>query len=493
MPSPSLVWFRDDLRVADNPALSAAALTGAPIVALHVLDAVSERIRPLGGAARWWLHHSLSALAQDLGKSGIPLLLLVGAAAEIVPDVAARLGASGVFWNRRYGAAEIAIDTATKDALRRAGVTAASYNASLLYEPWEVRSKVGEPFKVFTPFWRAALGGGLPQAPLPRPAELKGLPIENTGRLGSLSLDELALLPSPDWAGGLRESWSPGEAGARQTLATFLDDAIKGYGEGRNRPDRPSTSRLSPHLRFGEIGPRQVWHAAEQARLDGRADGPDVGKFGSELGWREFSYHLLFHNPDLRTRNFQPRFDSFAWQRDPAAFDAWAEGRTGYPIVDAGMRQLWQTGWMHNRVRMITASFLIKHLLIDWREGEAWFWNALCDADPASNTASWQWVAGSGADAAPYFRIFNPILQGHKFDPDGDYVRRFVPELARMPTAFIHHPWDASPAILSRAGIALGQSYPAPIVDHDAARARALAAFEKLKPNPDSSRIETVT
>jgi deoxyribodipyrimidine photo-lyase len=492
MPQSAIVWFRDDLRVGDNPALTAAAATGAPVIACHVLD-TGQQIRPKGGASRWWLHHSLAALARSLEARGVTLLLFAGDARAIIPALAARTGATAVHWNRRYGAAEIAVDAEVKSALKTAGVTAESYNSSLLYEPWEVRSKAGEPLRVFSPFWRAALATGEPPRPLPPPPRLAGTPVPDASAFGAVTLDELGLLPtSPDWAGGLRESWSPGEAGALARLEEFLESAVRGYGDGRNRPDRPSTSRLSPHLRFGEIGPRQVWHAAEQARLAGDAPAGDIAKFQAELGWREFSYHLLFHNPELPTRNFQPRFDAFPWDGNQAALRAWQRGRTGYPLVDAGMRELWTTGWMHNRVRMIVASFLVKHLLIDWRVGEEWFWDTLCDADAASNAASWQWVAGSGADAAPYFRVFNPVLQGEKFDPDGSYVRTYVPELAKLPAKFIHRPWTAPEADLSRAGVTLGTTYPRPIVDHDRARARALEAFAQLKPNPPGLRIQSV-
>jgi deoxyribodipyrimidine photo-lyase len=295
----------------------------------------------------------------------------------------------------------------------------------------------------------------------------------------------LRLRPTkPDWAGGLRAAWTPGEAGARAALQAFLSDRATTYPADRDRPALPATSRLSPHLRFGEISPRAVWHAARHAAATGEVDAAAIDKFLSELGWRDFSWHLLFHNPDLATRNVDTRFDAFHWRDDPAGLAAWRRGQTGYPIVDAGMRELWTTGYMHNRVRMIAASFLIKHLLIDWRQGESWFQDTLCDADPASNPASWQWVAGSGADAAPYFRIFNPILQGEKFDAAGDYVRRWVPELARTPAAFIHKPWTAPRAMLDKAGVRLGVNYPAPIVDHAAARERALAAWRAISSGP---------
>jgi deoxyribodipyrimidine photo-lyase len=341
-----------------------------------------------------------------------------------------------------------------------------------LFEPWTVSTQGGQPFKVYTPFAKACRAAPEPPLPLPAPARLPAVAAVPPG----LALDDLALLPrKPDWAGGLRAAWRPGEAGAQQRLERFLASAIEGYKEDRNRPDLESTSRLSPHLRFGEISPRQLWHAAR-----GR-EGRGADHFVSELLWREFSYHLLFHFPELPDRNWRASFDAFPWADDPAALEAWRRGRTGFPIVDAGMRELWQTGWMHNRVRMIVGSFLVKDLMLPWQRGKEWFWDTLVDADLANNAASWQWVAGCGADAAPYFRVFNPMLQGEKFDPAGDYVRRYVPELARMPAQFIHRPWEADDATLRAAGVELGRSYPRPLVDHGQARDRALAAFATLK------------
>jgi deoxyribodipyrimidine photo-lyase len=403
-----------------------------------------------------------------------------GDPAEILPRVAAQAKVDLVTWSRRYEGAAIALDTDLKTALTTAGHRVATFNAALLNEPWQVTTKTGDPMKVFSPYWRAARALGEPPAPRPAPERVLPLKLPQPVAAMAVTLESLALEPtSPDWAGGLREAWTPGEAGAAAALTDFLTGPLDGYGEGRNRPDYVSTSRLSPHLRFGEIGPRQIWHATRTAVDSGEAaaSSSDAEKFLSEIGWREFSYHLLFYNPELATRNFNARFDAFPWRHDEAALKAWRRGATGYPIIDAGLRELWTTGWMHNRVRMIVASFLIKHLLIDWREGEAWFWDTLVDADPANNAASWQWVAGSGADAAPYFRIFNPVTQGLKFDPDGLYVRHWVPEIAALPDSLIHEPWKADAGTLRRAGIGLGESYPRPIVDLDAGRERALAAL----------------
>ncbi len=478
--APAIVWFRDDLRLSDQPALQAAVETGAPIICLYVFDEVSSGLRPPGGASRWWLHHSLAALATSLDKIGGRLDILRGAASELIPQLAAASGAAAVFWTRRYGAAEIALDTAIKEALRRNGVTAQSHNGQLLFEPWQLKTKAGGPFRVFTPFWRAALALPSPAHPAPAPKAIKAA--DWPGKIKRLALDDLGLLPlKPDWAGGLRKAWRPGEAGAQAQLRHFLESRLARYAADRDRPDVEATSRLSPHLRFGEISPRQILAATRHAQDSGDASPQGVAKFTAEIGWREFSYHLLYQSPDLATRNFQKRFDVFKWpEPNPDHLRLWQRGQTGYPIVDAGMRELWQTGTMHNRVRMVAASFLIKHLMVRWRRGEEWFWDTLCDADPASNPASWQWVAGSGADAAPYFRIFNPILQGEKFDPDGAYVRNYIPELGNMPAKWIHKPWTAPPFVLKEAGVSLGSSYPSPIIDHDRARQRALAAFAEL-------------
>ena len=478
---PVLVWFRDDLRLSDHPALVAALASDCPVVPVYVYDEHSPAFRPMGGASRWWLHHSLAALDLSLRAKGSYLRIVRGAAQTAIAQLVDHYQASGMVWSRRYGAAEIAVDASIKAWCKDHGISCESFNGSLLVEPWQVTTQAGQPMKVFTPFWKSARANHSFTQPLPAPVMLPV--VTATASPLEIPLDDLTLLPTkPDWAKGFTEHWQAGEAGAQQRLLDFLDDGLKGYGEDRNRPDRNNVSRLAPYLRFGNISPRQVWHVAVNRMQAGeyKASERDLTVFQSELGWREFSYHLLFHNPDLVRKNYQARFDKFPWRNDPAALKAWQNGMTGYPIVDAGMRQLWQTGWMHNRVRMVVASFLIKHLMIDWRDGEAWFWDTLLDADPASNAASWQWVAGSGADAAPYFRIFNPVLQGERFDPKGDYVRHFVPELARLPKEFIHKPWTASEWVLREAGITLGTDYPAPLIDHKTGRDRALAAFSSI-------------
>ncbi len=490
--SPAIVWFRDDLRLADHPALHAAAVSGRPILCLYVHDAKSEGLRLLGGATKWWLHGALAYLGEALAAKGGELTILCGAATPIIERLAADIEAGAVYWNRRYDAAGRAVDTKLKAALKERGILAESFNANLLREPWSVLNKANAPFRVFSAYWRAACGQGEPEPPLDAPRKLTFYALPKRLRAPCVLLDELEFRSKkPDWAAGLRKTWEPGEKPAHKRLHRFLTKSLATYADKRDRPDETSTSQLSPYLRFGHISPRQIWHAAHHAGATGalEATEKDTEKFLYELGWREFSYQLLFYNPELARQNLQSRFDAMPWRRDPAALRAWQRGETGYPIVDAGMRQLWATGWMHNRVRMIAASFLIKHLLIDWRAGEAWFWDTLVDADAANNAASWQWVAGSGADAAPYFRIFNPTLQGEKFDPDGTYVKRFLPELAKLPPTLIHKPWKADAKQLAAAGVTLGKTYPHPIVDHDTARRRALDSFRRSAANEDDRRV----
>ena len=472
-----IVWFRDDLRLSDHPALHAAVSAGAPVICLYVFDEISDGLRPLGGAARWWLAQSLRALQTSLDAIGAPLLLRRGAAAEVIGGLARQSGAGAVFWNEIAQAPDRMVADQVAAALQEIGVAAQRLPGDLLAEPARIRNAEGRGLRVFTPFWRRLLALVDPPKSLPAPGALCPGPDLAGDTLESWHLEPV----HPDWAVGLRERWQPGERSAQVRLKAFLEGGVAGYADDRDRPDREGTSGLSPHLRFGEISPRQVWHTARFAAAERPALSGGIDKFLSELGWREFCRHLLFDLPDLATRNLRPAFDGFGWKHDAAALAAWQRGQTGYPIVDAGMRELWHSGVMHNRVRMVAASFLVKHLLIDWREGERWFWDTLVDADPGSNPANWQWVAGCGADAAPYFRVFNPVLQGEKFDPDGAYVRRWVPELAALPPGLIHHPWNATPLELRSAGIALGETYPQPIVDHKRGRERALAAYAKVR------------
>jgi deoxyribodipyrimidine photo-lyase len=472
-PAPVLVWFRQDLRVADNPALHAAAATGRPLLPVYILDDDAPgRWRP-GGAARWWLHGALAALAAELARRGARLVLRRGPAARVLPELAAEAGAGAVYWNRCYEPWAIARDSALKTALKARGIAIESFNAALLFEPWELTTQGGTPFKVFTPFHKSTLKAPPRAAPLPAPAALNGVAAAPAGE----DLDAWALRPTrPDWAAGLRAAWTPGEAGAAAARRRVLDGPVADYARGRDLPGRALTSRLSPHLHAGDIGPRQIWHATLA-----REQTAGTASFLRELIWREFAYHLLYHFPTLPDEPLRPEFRAFPWAADAKLLTAWQRGRTGYPIVDAGMRELWATGWTHNRVRMIAASLLVKHLLQPWTAGAAWFWDTLVDADLANNSASWQWVAGCGTDAAPYFRVFNPVLQGLKFDGDGDYVRRWVPELAKLPDVWLHRPWEAPADVLAAAGVRLGRDYPAPIVDLNDGRARALAAFETIK------------
>jgi len=468
--TPLIIWFRRDLRVADNPALHEAVKTGRPLICLYILE--TDRDREWGGASLWWLHHSLESLSKDLAAIGAKLTLRKGQAFRILDMLIQDTGADRIYWNRRYDLAPREIDSAIKADLTERGLTVKSFRANLLSEPWTVKTKTDNYYKVFTPYWRTAQEAIDISDPLPAPTAIKAY----EGDIESESLESFGLLPtSPDWGSKMTPHWTIGSAGAKRALEQFLSGPVTTYPDDRNRPDKEEgTSKLSPHLAFGEISPKQIWHACKD-NLDA------ARKFLAEIGWREFSYVLLYHNPKLASENFKPAFNAFEWNSDETHLRRWQQGLTGYPFVDAGMRQLWQTGWQHNRVRMVTASFLIKHLLIDWREGEKWFHDTLVDADPASNAASWQWVAGSGADAAPYFRIFNPFTQGEKFDPNGDYVRQYVPELKHLPNKFIHRPWEAPALVLREAGVTLGDNYPTPIVDHKFARERALASYKATR------------
>lgn len=475
---PVLVWFRQDLRLCDNPALAAAIASGSPVNLVYVLEDASDDPWVLGGATRWWLHGSLKALASAIDALGGRLLLRRGPAERAIPALAQELGAVSVHWNRRYEPYGMAVDARIKTKLKAAGVRAESHKAGLLFEPFELKTGGGGSFKVYTPFAKAARAKGvegvLTDAPLRLPPS----------RLcPSDALDDWQLLPAkPDWAGGLRQAWRPGEDEAHKRLDAFLRRDLKGYAANRNRMDMDVTSRLSPRLHWGEISPLRVWRAAEAALGSQPELAEDVKILTNELLWREFSHHLLFAYPALPEQNWKSAFAAFPWAGGAAAeAEAWRRGRTGYPIVDAAMRQLWSEGYVHNRARMIAASFLVKHLLVDWRVGQAWYWDTLVDADLANNAASWQWVAGSGADAAPFFRIFNPVTQGETYDPEGLYVRRWVPELAALPNAFIHKPWAAPQQAAQGGDGGWRAHYPPPIVDHAEARARALLAYDVVK------------
>jgi deoxyribodipyrimidine photo-lyase len=465
-----------DLRLTDHPALVAAAREGA-VVPVYVLDEAPGRPWAIGGASRWWLSKSLDTLGKALAAQGSRLILRRGSLVDEVRALAEETGARTVRFTRGYEPEAVRRQTALKTALEADGIAVRRHGGRLLFEPEAIRAKEGRPFKVFTAFWRAALQAEAPAQPLGVPKLEAPLRWPASDRLQSWGL----LSTRPNWAAAFPDHWMPGEAGAVAKLDALIAGPLRQYSELRNRPDLGGTSRLSPHLHFGDISPRLAWHRiAAAAEADPRlAAGAEV--FLREIGWREFSYHLLYHWPDLPEAPFRPDFAAFPWRDDLRLLRSWQKGATGYPIVDAGMRELWTTGWMHNRVRMIVASFLVKDLLIPWQAGERWFWDTLVDADLANNAASWQWVAGSGADAAPYFRIFNPVSQGRKLDPEGAYVRRWVPEIAGLPDALIHAPFEASEVELAAAGLRLGENYPRPIVDHKAAHNRALEAFAQLK------------
>jgi len=469
----TIVWFRQDLRLADNPALHAAAERGT-VVPVYIWCPDEEGDWAAGAASRVWLHRSLEAFATSLETRGVGLILRMGPALEALEKLAEETGATAVYWNRRYEPAIVRRDKRVKAALSKAGLDVKSFNAGLLFEPWTLETKQGDPYKVFTPFWKSCLDRPEPREPIPAPNAIRA----PRSRPESETLDALSLRPDMDWDTGIRDFWTPGEAGARDRFDAFLDEGVAEYADRRDLPGEDCTSRLSPHLHFGEIGPHTIWHATRHS------PGP-TGKgreaFLREIGWREFSYHLLYHFPATPNRPLRPEFENFPWEYDETRLDAWRHGRSGYPIVDAGMRQLWEIGWMHNRVRMLVASFLVKDLRMNWSHGARWFWDTLVDADLANNTQGWQWAAGCGADAAPYFRVFNPVLQSKKFDPDGRYIREWAPELAGLPNAYIHAPWEAPEDVLAEAGVRLGETYPAPLVDHAQARAQALELFEAIK------------
>ncbi len=470
--SPVIVWFRRDLRLADNAALTAAVETGAPVIALFIREPEPTSVMPMGAAQAWWLHHSLTALRADLLSRGAELVLATGAAEAVLGEVARLSCAGSLYFNRCYE--RDAVDRVIVHSLKNESIAVHTFHGQLLYEPTAVRTGAGTAFRVFTPFWKALQSLGEPAEPIEAPGKIKGASILPE----SERLDDWQLLPvNPNWAASFGEIWTPGEAGARAKLEEFVESGLDDYKSGRDFPAKDLTSRLSPHLTHGEITPGQAWHAT--TGLPG-TDPTQIMHFRRELAWRDFSYGLLVEFPDLGSRNWNASFNRFEWSFDEDLFRAWTKGQTGYPIVDAGMRQLWQEGYMHNRVRMITASFLIKDLMIDWRKGQEWFANTLVDADPANNAAGWQWVAGSGADASPFFRIFNPVLQGEKFDPDGDYVRRYIPELTKLERRYIHRPFQAPEDVLAQAGVALGATYPKPIVNHSEARDRALAAYKTM-------------
>lgn len=476
---PVIVWFRHDLRLADHPALQAAVQSGQPVIPLFIWAPHEEGDWPPGAASCWWLHQSLHQLNLGLTEKGSRLIIRTGDRLAVLREIVDQTGADTVFWCRRYEPDIIERDRVIKKFLQELNIGAKSMNGSLLFEPWTIQTGTSDPYKVFTPFWKNCQQQGEPAPPLPSPERI---PAPQKWP-DSLPLDALELEPKVDWAGGIRASWTPGFVGAQQELERFLDESLAEYKTQRDYPSQPGTSRLSPHLHFGEISPGQIWQAVRHfVQQEFSPDRQHIAEpYLRQLGWREFAYHLLFHFPDTTNYPLRPEFAAFPWVDDTTALRAWQKGRTGYPLVDAGMRELWATGWMHNRVRMTVASFLVKDLRIHWLAGARWFWDTLVDADLANNTLGWQWTAGCGADAAPYFRIFNPVRQSERFDGEGDYIRLWVPELANLPNKWIHAPWEAPADILTSAGVELGTTYPRPIVDHGQARQAALAGYERVK------------
>jgi deoxyribodipyrimidine photo-lyase len=469
-----IVWFRQDLRIADNPALSLAVDNGT-IIPVFILDDDAPEHTLLGGASKWWLHHSLLSLSNSLSNK---LLIRRGNPLAILTELAKAFSADSVVWNRLYEPWQRKRDENIKLELKKLGINAKSLNGSLLWEPMTVLKKDETPYKVFTPYYRkGCLTRQAPRFPLAKPTVMH---IADDVNFSLMELTSLKLIPNIEWYKEIEVQWQPGEEGAANKLQRFINEAATSYQEARNVPAVKGTSLLSPHLHFGEVSPNQAWYAIQGA-FENAFDNKDLDVYLSELGWREFSYYLLFHWPEIQHKNFNAKFDFFQWRTSPEDLKAWQFGNTGVPMIDAGMRELYQTGYMHNRVRMVVGSFLVKNLLIDWREGERWFWDTLLDADMASNSAGWQWVAGSGVDAAPFFRIFNPILQGEKFDKDGEYVKKYCPELKRLPNKFVHKPWEAPPEILKACGVELGKDYPMPIVDLKISRTRALDALAQLK------------
>jgi len=483
--SPVLLWFRRDLRVADNLALQAACESGRAVIPIFIWAPGEEAPWEPGGASNWWLHHALESLRSSLEKLGSKLIVRRGPTVEAITRLVSETGATTIYWNRLYEPAITERDIRIKNWLRGSGVEASSFNAALMFEPDTVQTRLGTPYTVFTPYWRACMDAPPPEAPVPAPKRLAA-PAQFPE---SLRVEELGLLPKVDWAGGMRKSWEVSESAAISMGENFARNAVQEYSDERDRPDHQGTSRMSPYLHFGQIGPRQLWHMVKlQSSKGARSGESSEDCYLRELGWREFAHSLLHYFPATTEKPLRSSFEAFPWRHDEKSILAWQRGRTGYPIVDAGMHELWTTGWMHNRVRMVVASFLVKHLLIHWSHGARWFWDTLVDADLASNTLGWQWTAGCGADAAPYFRVFNPILQGEKFDPNGAYVRRWLPALAGLPSAWIHKPFEAPKNVLASANVVLGGNYPNPIVEHKYGRDRALAAYDFVK-KPETENL----
>ncbi|MBT3637227.1 MAG: deoxyribodipyrimidine photo-lyase [Opitutae bacterium] len=468
----SVVWFRKDLRLNDNPSLARTLISGKEIVPVFIWDEEEGGDWKPGSASRWWLHHALESLSSSIEKRGGRLILAKGKPAEILPLIARKTRAEEVLYGRVYDPGGLATQQAVEESLETAGIRPESFNASLLNEPWEIKNLSGRPFQVFTPYWKKARSGIHRASESYQPENLS---FADTNSCSSLTTNGLGLAPDHPWTEKLARHWEVSESAGLALIERTAEKIAGSYSKLRDLPGQDGTSRLAPYLAWGLISPRQVCQSVLQVHPEEEEPGAKV--YLSEIGWREFSYHLLYHFPSIPNEPLRPKYANFPWLSDNKALRKWQSGQTGYPMVDAGMRQLYETGWMHNRVRMIVASFLVKHLLISWREGARWFWDTLVDADLASNTQGWQWAAGCGADAAPYFRIFNPITQGEKFDPEGKYARHWIPALENIPDKWIFRPWEAPGELLPE----LGNDYPNPCVDHPEARARALDALSTLK------------
>ena len=472
----AIVWFRKDLRLKDNPSLDSAQKAGREIIPVFIWDEGEGGQWSPGAASKWWLHQSLKDLEQSIASLGGKLILRKGKAKEVLPQLAQSVGADIVYCNKVYGLDDQEVQISLETALSKIGVTVKSSNGSLLNEPWDIKNGSGKPYQVFTPYWRAARSGIYKE---PLSYKTSELSLQHADAKSD-TLRNLRLLPNHPWHEKLHSHWTVSEDEGHKMIRRTVEEVTQFYSNRRNIPAIDGTSRLSPYLAWGNISPRQVCHAVLSKDADGSRG---ENKFLTEIGWREFSYHLLHHFPRSTDNPLRPKYASFPWREDAEALSKWQFGNTGYALVDAGMKQLYETGWMHNRVRMVVASFLVKHLLLSWKEGASWFWDSLVDADLASNTQGWQWAAGCGADAAPYFRIFNPILQGEKFDRSGRYVRKWVKPLKDFPTKWLFKPWETPSNILSEQNITLGQNYPNPCVNHAEARARALEALATLPKN----------